>query len=102
MFRELDPVLHSQVRLAVMSVLVGVKSASFNYLLDAVSTSKGNLSFQLRKLEEAGYIRIDKTFKNRFPLTTCSITPGGVRAMEKYLDSISSYFKTLNQKNRKP
>lgn len=98
MFRELDPVLHSQVRLAVMSVLAGVKSASFSYLLDVVSTSKGNLSFQLRKLEEAGYIRIDKTFKNRFPLTTCSITPEGVRAMEKYVNSISSYFKTLNQK----
>ena len=82
MFKELDPVLHSQVRLAVMSVLIGVKTAEFSYLLQATKTTKGNLSFQLNKLLEAGYIEIRKTQKGNYPLTICRITDKGIAALK--------------------
>jgi DNA-binding transcriptional ArsR family regulator len=92
MFKELDPLLHSQVRLAIMSVLLGVKTAEFSYLLEATKTTKGNLSFQLNKLNEAGYIEIRKTSRGNYPLTICSITDKGVDAYETYINSISDYF----------
>lgn len=95
MFRNLDPVLHSQVRLAVMSLLMGVRSAEFSYLLECTRTTKGNLSFQLGKLKEAGYIDIRKSFRGNYPLTTCEITDKGAEAFEKYIESISGY---LNKK----
>jgi DNA-binding transcriptional ArsR family regulator len=91
MFRDLDPILHSQVRLAVMSLLVGIKSAEFSYLLECTQTSKGNLSFQLGKLKEAGYVDIKKSFRGNYPLTTCEITERGAEAFENYIESISGY-----------
>ena len=93
MFDNLDPLLHSQVRLAVMSVLIGVKKAEFLYLLENINTTKGNLSFQLSKLEDAGYIRILKSFKGKYPLTTCEITEQGINAYEIYVNAIDEYFK---------
>ncbi len=93
MFKELDPILHAQVRLAVMSVLIGVKTAEFSYLLQATKTTKGNLSFQLNKLLEAGYIEIRKTQKGNYPLTVCSITEKGVEAYKAYIEAISDYFQ---------
>lgn len=93
MFKDLDPILHSQVRLAVMSVLLSVKTAEFSYLLEATKTTKGNLSFQLNKLNEAEYIEIRKSVKGNYPLTTCNITPKGVEAYEIYINSISEYFR---------
>lgn len=93
MFKGLDPVLHSQVRLAIMSVLIGVKSAEFSFLLENINTTKGNLSFQLSKLKEAGYIKVKKSFKGNYPLTTCLITEAGVDAYEVYVNAISDYFK---------
>ena len=92
MFKDLDPLLHSQVRLAIMSILIGVKSAEFSFLLENIQTTKGNLSFQLSKLKEAKYIKIKKSFRNNYPLTTCSITDKGIDAYENYVDSISGYF----------
>lgn len=97
MFRELDPLLHTQVRLAIMSLLVGVRSAEFSFLLESIDTTKGNLSFQLTKLKEAGYVRIHKSFRNNYPLTTCTITEKGIEAYEKYIDTISDYFKHYNK-----
>jgi len=93
MFNDLDPVLHSQVRLAIMSILIGVKSAEFSFLLENINTTKGNLSFQLNKLKEAEYIEIRKTFRRNYPLTTCEITKKGIDAYEIYINSISEYFK---------
>lgn len=93
MFKSLDPLLHSQVRLAIMSILIGVKSAEFNHLLENIKTTKGNLSFQLNKLKEAEYIEIIKSFKGNYPLTTCKITDKGIDAYEIYINSISDYFK---------
>jgi len=92
MFKELDPLLHSQVRLAIMSVLLGVKTAEFSFLLEATKTTKGNLSFQLNKLCEAEYIEIKKTSKGNYPLTICSISEKGMDAYEAYVNSISEYF----------
>lgn len=99
MFKDLDPLLHSQVRLAIMSILIGVKKAEFSYLLNNIKTTKGNLSFQMNKLKEGGYIKVKKSFKGNYPLTTCKITEKGVIAYEVYVNSISDYFKEFKNKN---
>jgi len=91
MFRELDPLLHSQLRLSIMSLLIGVKSATFTFLLEKTGATRGNISVQLKKLEEAGYIEIDKSFRDNYPLTTCKIKPKGVEAFEKYVDTLRDY-----------
>jgi DNA-binding transcriptional ArsR family regulator len=100
MFQDLDPLLHSQVRLAVMSVLIGVKKAEFSFLLENINTTKGNLSFQLNKLREAGYIEIIKTFKGNYPLTTCAITDKGIDAYEHYVETIADYFMKFNNPDK--
>ena len=99
MFAELDPLLHSQVRLAIMSVLLSVRTAEFSYLLEATKTTKGNLSFQLNKLNEAEYIEIKKSLKGNYPLTTCNITQKGIEAYQVYINSISEYFKASKSQN---
>ncbi len=91
MFKELDPVLHSQLRLAIMSVLISVKEAEFSYLKEKTNSTAGNLSVQISKLVEADYITVKKTFRDNYPLTTCKITPKGVKAFEEYVDNIKSY-----------
>jgi len=93
MFKDLDPILHSQVRLAIMTILLPLKSAEFSYLLDNIETTKGNLSFQIGKLREAGYIDVVKSFRNNYPLTTLHITESGIDAYDRYIESISEYFK---------
>lgn len=90
---ELDPILHSRLRLSVMSLLISVESADFNYLLEKTGATKGNLSVQLTNLEDAGYIEIKKSFRNKYPLTTCKITAGGIEAFETYVEAIK---KILN------
>jgi DNA-binding transcriptional ArsR family regulator len=97
MFKDLDPLLHSQVRLAIMSLLISVKEAEFSFLLENINTTKGNLSFQLSKLNEADYIKIVKSFKGKYPLTTCSLTQKGINAYEKYVNSIDEYFKEFKK-----
>ncbi len=91
MFRELDPLLHSELRLAVMSLLLGVESADFVYLREQTGATAGNLSVQLDKLEKAGYISVEKTFMGKKPRTTCRITPQGIRAFETYVEALKSY-----------
>lgn len=101
MFQDLDPLLHSQVRLAIMSILLSVKKAEFGYLLDNIKTTKGNLSFQLGKLNEADYIQIEKSSKGNYPLTLCHITDKGIEAYKRYVNSISGYFaKSKNNDNK--
>lgn len=99
MFKDLDPILHSQVRLAIMSLLINVKSAEFSFLLENINTTKGNLSFQLTKLKEAEYVEIKKTFKGNYPLTICEVTQKGIDAYEIYVNVIDEYFKEF--KNNK-
>jgi len=99
MFKDLDPLLHSQVRLGIMSILIGVKNADFSYLLENINTTKGNLSFQINKLKLAGYIKVKKSFKGNYPLTTCEITKKGINAYEIYVNSIDEYFKQFKNDN---
>lgn len=91
MFQELDPLLHSQLRLAVMSLLMTVESADFNFLKEKTDCTAGNLSVQLDKLQEAGYITIEKSFRGKKPLTTCMITKAGIKAFDKYVQSLQAY-----------
>lgn len=90
-FDKLNPVIHSRVRLAVLSILVSVKEADFNYLKKTIGTTDGNLSANLSKLEEVGYISIKKTFRGKKPLTTCSISGKGREAFSEYLKALESY-----------
>ena len=99
MFKELDPLLHSQLRLQVMSLLVGVESAEFTYLLEETGATRGNLSVQITKLKDAGYIDVNKSFRKNYPLTTCKITPKGVKAFEIYVEALQEYLK-LDKKSR--
>jgi DNA-binding MarR family transcriptional regulator len=90
-FKPLDPLLHSQLRLAVMSLLIGLEEAEFTFLKEKTESTAGNLSVQLDKLEKAGYINIEKSFRDKRPLTTCSITPAGVKAFESYVENLKNY-----------
>jgi predicted transcriptional regulator len=90
-FKDLDPVLHSQLRLAVVSLLISVKEADFSYLKDKTASTAGNLSVQLQKLKEAGYIEIEKSFRDNYPLTNCRITKQGIIAFEQYVKNLQSY-----------
>lgn len=92
-FKALDPLLHSQLRLAVMSILISVDSAEFTYLKEKTEATAGNLSVQLDKLSTAGYIEIEKSFKGKRPLTTCSVTKKGVEAFEAYVLALKQYIK---------
>jgi hypothetical protein len=94
MLRELDPLLHSQLRLGVMSLLISVDSAEFTWLKEKTNSTAGNLSVQLDKLSEAAYISIEKSFKGKKPLTTCRITKKGIKAFEEYVNSLKDYIKT--------
>jgi DNA-binding MarR family transcriptional regulator len=85
----LDDVIHGRIRLGVMAYLVGADTADFAALKTHLATTDGNLSVHLRKLEEAGYVTIDKTFKERKPLTSVKLTKTGRNAFVKYLDSIA-------------
>lgn len=91
MFKDLDPLLHSQLRLAVMSILISAESAEFTYLKEKTNSTAGNLSIQLDKLAEAGYITIDKSYKGKRPLTTCKITRKGIKAFEEYVTALKQY-----------
>ena len=91
MFKDLDPLLHSQLRLAIMSLLIGLESAEFTFIKEKTNSTAGNLSVQLDKLSEAGYISIEKSFKGKKPLTTCSITKKGIRAFEDYVLTLKQY-----------
>lgn len=93
MFKELDPLLHSQLRLAVMSLLLGLESADFTFIKEKTNSTAGNLSVQLDKLSEAGYIKIEKSFSGKKPLTTCRITKKGINAFEDYVNTLKEYIK---------
>lgn len=91
--KELDPLLHSQLRLGIISLLISVKEAEFTHLKDETNSTAGNLSIQLQKLKEAGYIEIEKTFKDNYPQTTCKITKLGIKAFENYVKDLQQYIK---------
>ncbi|MEQ8240109.1 MAG: transcriptional regulator [Cyclobacteriaceae bacterium] len=90
-FQPLDPLLHSQLRLAVISLLIGLESAEFTFLKEKTNATAGNLSVQIDKLEKAGYIKVEKSFKGKRPLTTCKITKTGIEAFEAYVNNLKKY-----------
>ena len=92
-FKDLDPLLHSQLRLAIVSLLMDVESAEFNWLLEKTGATNGNLSIQLSKLKENGYIDVKKSFRDNYPLTSCSITKIGSEAFSNYIKALSGYLK---------
>jgi DNA-binding MarR family transcriptional regulator len=94
MYNELDPLLHSQLRLAVMSILISATEAEFVFLKEKTGATAGNLSVQLEKLQEAGYIEIVKSFRGKKPLTICRITKIGLKAFENYVEALKGYINT--------
>jgi DNA-binding transcriptional ArsR family regulator len=91
MFKPLDPLLHSELRLAIISLLIGLQEADFVFLKEKTKATSGNLSVQLEKLREAVYIEVNKSFKGKMPCTTCKITPQGIAAFQSYIDALQSY-----------
>jgi DNA-binding transcriptional ArsR family regulator len=92
-FKDLDPILHSQLRLAVVSLLISVQEAEFTFLKEKTGATAGNLSVQIQKLKDAGYIEVAKQFKENYPQTICKITPQGINAFEAYVKALQSYLK---------
>ncbi len=91
MFKDLDPILHSQLRLAVISILISVKEAEFTFLKEKTNATAGNLSVQIQKLKDARYIDVIKQFKDNYPQTICKITKQGINAFEEYVKSLQTY-----------
>ena len=89
--KELNPLLHSQLRLAIMSILMNVEEADFVYLKEKTESTAGNLSVQLDKLSSAGYIFVEKGMSGKRPRTTCSITKEGRNAFEEYVEALKTY-----------
>ncbi|MBC9915134.1 winged helix-turn-helix domain-containing protein [Chitinophaga varians] len=91
MFNDLDPVLNTPVRLAIVSVLIKLKQADFAHLMEVTHTTQGNLSHQIKKLSEAAYIEVIKTYKGNYPHTLCKLTAKGRKAFEQYVEDIKKY-----------
>jgi DNA-binding transcriptional ArsR family regulator len=97
-FKDLDPVLHSQLRLAVISLLMGIESAEFSYIREQTGATAGNLSIQITRLKEAEYIDVVKKFRNNYPLTICSITALGRQKFIEYVDDLREYLSPDNKR----
>jgi len=93
-FKDLDPILHSQLRLAVISLLLNSEVAEFTYLQEQTGATSGNLSIQITRLKEAGYIDVTKKFRNNYPQTLCRITPFGRQKFIEYVNSLRDYLET--------
>jgi len=96
-YQQLDEIIHSRIRLAVMAVLVSVETADFTFLREKVGATDGNLSVHLRKLEEAGYISVDKRFADRKPVSSYKLTAKGRKAFEIYIERLEKLIKTKNR-----
>ena len=91
-FKDLDPILHNELRLKVMAALDSLADADFVYLKELTKATAGNLSVQISKLEEAGYIKVSRSGEGRGSHTVCRITPAGIRAIKLYQQALLSYF----------
>ena len=96
-FKELDPILHSQLRLAIISLLMGTEVAEFTFIREQTGATAGNLSIQISKLKEAGYIEVEKKFRNNYPQTLCSITPVGRKKFAEYVKDLKDYLNPDKQ-----
>lgn len=93
MFKPLDPILHSELRLAIISLMIGNESIEFCFIKEKTKATSGNISVQLQKLKDADYISIEKSFKGNYPLTTCKITEKGLKAFEEYVKTLEMYIR---------
>ena len=91
MFKDLDPILHSQLRLAIVSLLVADGDADFNRIKEITKATSGNISVQIKKLQNAGYVSVVKSFKNNYPNTTVRLTKNGLTAFDNYVASLKKY-----------
>ncbi len=91
MLKELNPLIHSQLRLAIMTLLLSVDEAEFTYIKEKTNATAGNISVQLDKLQAAGYIEIRKEFVGKKTRTSCRMTEAGRAAYEEYIDSLKTY-----------
>lgn len=101
MYKDLDPVLHSQLRLAIMSILVGVEEADFSFIKEKTGATSGNISVQVTRLKDAGYIEVIKKFKGNYPQTICKITVLGIQRFEVYIKAIKDYLNPGSQSDHK-
>jgi DNA-binding MarR family transcriptional regulator len=95
---DFDPLIHERMRLGILSALAVNDSLTFNDLKHALNTTDGNLSVHARKLEDAQYVRCDKSFDGRTPRTTYQLTASGKKALEKYLDHMESLIRMTREK----
>lgn len=91
MFNDLDPILHSQLRLSIVSILMTVDEVNFSFIKESTKAAAGNISIQIKKLQDAGYIQVEKSFKNNYPNTTVSITKKGIEAFDTYVKNLKKY-----------
>jgi len=98
LFKDLDPVLHSQLRLAIISLLMREREAEFTVIKERTRASAGNISVQINKLRDAGYIEVIKLFRDNYPHTVCKITPLGSKAFDRYVQSLQSYLSVSDKK----
>lgn len=91
MYKDLDPILHSQLRLAIVSLLMAKSDVDFNQIKETTNATSGNISIQIKKLQDAGYIEVSKSFKNNYQNTSLKITKKGVKAFEDYIESLKQY-----------
>jgi DNA-binding HxlR family transcriptional regulator len=95
---DFDPLIHERMRLGILSALAVNDSLTFNDLKHALNTTDGNLSVHARKLEDAQYVRCDKSFDGRTPRTTYQLTTSGKKALERYLDHMESLIRMTREK----
>jgi len=91
MYKDLDPLLHSQLRLTIISLLVVSEKVDFTHIKEETKAASGNISIQIKKLQDAGYIKVEKSFKNNYPNTMLSITSKGIEAFENYVNNLKKY-----------
>ncbi len=91
MANDLDPIIHSPLRLAIISMLIASEKLEFTHIVEETKAAAGNVSIQIKNLEDAGYIKVNKTFKNNYPKTLVSITVKGVKAFEEYVKNLQKY-----------
>lgn len=92
-YQQLDDIIHSRIRLAIISVLIAVEEAEFKYLKEKINATDGNLSVHLKKLEEVGYIFVRKEFINRKPVTSYRLSTKGKKAFELYVEKLENLIK---------
>lgn len=92
-YQQIDDIIHSRIRLAIMALLISIEEAEFNFIRDKVNTTDGNLSVHIRKLEEAGYVSVKKEFVDRKPRTSYALTKVGRKSFEMYLDHLEKLIK---------